>query len=103
MSSSLRVMPMYRAASRSFVILGCEREPVLLLIIYCFSLIFIGLSFVTTVLGLSLWFIGLFILRRFAKNDPRFFMILRRHFFLYRQEVYLPFSRPGAKSYRGRS
>ena len=46
MSSSLRVMPMYRAASRSFVILGCEREPVLLLIIYCFSLIFIGLLFV---------------------------------------------------------
>lgn len=75
----LRSVPLHRALTRPQLFAGGEREPMLLLILICFSLIFIGLSWFTVISAIVLYAFGVLILRQLAKRDPLMTGIYRRH------------------------
>lgn len=75
----LRSVPLHRALTRPQLFAGGEREPMLLLILVCFSLIFIGLSWFTVLGAFVFYFFGVLILRLMAKRDPLMSGIYRRH------------------------
>ena len=87
----LRRIPIYQSLNRSNLILGGERELTLLSALISGALVFLGMSFVTTLLGIGLWVTSLFLLRKMAKTDPKLSRVYRRH--LTYQASYLAKSR----------
>jgi type IV secretion system protein VirB3 len=55
------------------------------------ALVFLGMSLLTTLLGVTVWSCSLFALRKMAKVDPRMSLVYRRH--LVYQPTYLAKSR----------
>ena len=88
----LRETPIYRSLHRPNLILGGERELVLLSAIFAGGLIVTSLNWVATVFGLTLWLLALPLLRRMAKVDPQLNRIYLR--FLLKQSYYPARSRP---------
>jgi type IV secretion system protein VirB3 len=74
-----RKIPIYRSLHQQNLILGCEREPILVAALLCFSLAFIGISAWTVGLGLLVWLGCLFFLRKMAKTDPQMRAVYLRH------------------------
>ena len=74
-----RKLPIYRSLNQQNLILGCEREPILVSALVCFALAFIGLSVWTVGLALVVWLSTLFFLRKMAKNDPQMRAVYLRH------------------------
>jgi len=66
----IRQVPIRRSLNRSNLLLGAERELVLLTGMMAFSLIFIGMSFVIAVIGVLIWLTLTALLRIMAKTDP---------------------------------
>lgn len=79
----LRVTPIPRALSRHNLVLGGEREPVLLLLLICAILAVAGQTLPTVILGAVLLVAGLSALRWMAAADPQMTDVYRRHI-LYR-------------------
>lgn len=98
----LRTIAMYKAANRTVIVFGAERELMLMLMIICFTLIFTGLSVLTTVLGIVGWIIGAMLLRKIAKKDPMMSKVFIRYWTNYSQAFFPASARPGATPYSGK-
>lgn len=77
--AELRKVPLHRALTRPQLFAGGEREPMLMLGLTCFTLIFVGLSWFTTILALSLYVFGSLGLRQLAKSDALMTRVYQRH------------------------
>lgn len=89
---SLRKIPIRRSLNRSNLLLGAERELVLLTGLMSFTLITISFSLPIVILGLSLWLAMITVLRWMAKSDPVLSKLYIRH--LKYQAHYPPYSTP---------
>ena len=90
-----RKIPIFRSLNQRNLILGCERELVLSIALFAVALVFVGQSFMTLVLGPSIWFFSLFFLRKMAQTDPDLSKVFIRHI---RQQTFYPAkSRPWRK------
>lgn len=84
---ALRQVPIHRALHRPSLLLGAERELVLLTGLIAFILIVVALSVLSAVLGIALWLIGVAILRQMGKADPLLSRLYVRHL---RYQAYYP-------------
>ncbi len=103
MASELRRIRMYRAMSRSFLFMGGERELMIMLIVFCATIGFSGMSIITTIISVFLWLVGVFLLRKMAKKDPQMTKVFLRYWNLYRQPYYEARSRPTSKGHISRT
>lgn len=90
--SSLRCNPIHRALSRPNLLLGADRELVLITALAAVILIFVVLTLFSALLGAATWILTVGILRMFAKADPMMRRVYIRH--LRYRASYLPTSAP---------
>jgi type IV secretion system protein TrbD len=88
----LRRTPFYRVLYRPPLVLGGEREPVLLTLVIAVGLAVSGLNVPSLVVAAFLWFGGIAAFRLMAKADPYMTAVYRRQR-RYRKH-YAPRSRP---------
>jgi type IV secretion system protein VirB3 len=94
--SALRRTAIHRALHRPNLILGGEREPVLVTAILCGGVAVSALNVVAALIGLGVWLISIGFLRMMAKADPQISKVYLRQL---RYPVYLPArSRPFRKA-----
>lgn len=68
---ALRRIPIHRVGTRENLFMNGEREPVMLLGLFSFTLIIGFQDLRAATFGLTLWFGGLYWLRVMAKKDPK--------------------------------
>ena len=93
--SALRRTPLHRALYRPNLILGGERELVLITAIICGGVAVSGLNLVSAAIGVAVWLIAIALLRMMAKADPHMSKVYLRH--LRFAAYYPPRSRPFRK------
>jgi type IV secretion system protein VirB3 len=76
---ALRTIPIRRAGNRHNLILGGDRELVMLAGLLAFSLVFQAQELKAALYGILLWFGALFACRRMAKADPQMRFVYLRH------------------------
>ena len=91
-SESRRLTPFHRALHRPQQIMGGERELMLFSMLIAGGLVVSALNLVATVIGLVLWLICVYGLRKMAKADPEMSKVYLRQ--LKYRNYYGPFSRP---------
>jgi type IV secretion system protein VirB3 len=84
---SLRLTPIHRALHRPNLILGGEREPVLIIAIVCAGVVVSALNLVAIGIGGLVWLTAALFLRMMAKADPYMSKIYLRQL---RFPAYLP-------------
>jgi type IV secretory pathway TrbD component len=89
---ALRRTPIYRVLYRPSLILGGEREPVLITLVIAVGLVMSGFNLVSFAVAAFLWFGGLGAFRFMAKHDPYMTSVYRRQ--LSYRAHYAPRSRP---------
>lgn len=89
---SHRLTPFHRALHRPQQIMGGERELMLFSMLITGGLVVSALNLVATVIGLVLWLICVYGLRKMAKSDPEMSKVYLRQ--LKYRNYYGPFSRP---------
>ena len=89
---SSRLTPFHRALHRPQQIMGGERELMLFSMLIAGGLVVSALNLVATVIGLVLWLICVYGLRKMAKSDPEMSKVYLRQ--LKYRNYYGPFSRP---------
>lgn len=72
-------VPIYPALTRPVLLMGAEREPLLLNGMFCAMLVFATQSLPAVVLGIGLWLAGLYALQQMAKADPYMLQVYLRH------------------------
>jgi len=87
-----RMTPFHRALHRPQQIAGGERELMLFSMLVAGGLIISAMNLVATALGLMIWLICVYGLRKMAKADPEMSKIYIRQ--LKYAHYYGPFSRP---------
>jgi type IV secretion system protein VirB3 len=85
--SQLRLTPISRALHRPNLILGGEREPVLVTAILCAGVAVSALNLVAIATGAAVWLIAALFLRMMAKADPQMSKVYLRQL---RYPAYLP-------------
>ncbi|WP_065376448.1 conjugal transfer protein TrbD [Ensifer adhaerens] len=85
----------HRALSRPNLLLGADRELVLVTGLATAILIFVVLTVYSALIGLTLWILAIGVLRRMAKADPLMRKVYSRHM-RYRR-TYRPTSTPWRK------
>ena len=75
----LRQIPIYRALNRSKLILGCDRELLLMSGLIVATLIFVAATIPSAVAGIAIWFIAFALLRKMGKADPQMRDIYLQH------------------------
>lgn len=91
-TESLRLTPLHRALHRPQQIMGCERELILFSMLIAGGLIVSALNLVATVIGITIWLVCFYVLRKMAKADPNMSKVYIRQ--LRYKHYYAPFSRP---------
>jgi type IV secretion system protein TrbD len=91
----LRRTALHRALYRPNLILGGERELVLITAIICGGVAVSGLNLVSAAIGVAVWLIAIALLRMMAKADPHMSKVYLRH--LRFAAYYPPRSRPFRK------
>ncbi len=76
----LDIIPIYSSLNRPLLIMGGERELMMLISLISLTMIFVALSFQSAILGLIIWFVFSSILRMMAKTDPLLSKIYKRQF-----------------------
>ena len=76
---ALRSIPINRAGTRASLVLGGDRELVLLTGGASASLVFASASLLAAAYGIGLWLVAIAVLRRMAKYDPYLRHIYLRH------------------------
>ncbi len=76
---ALRKIPIYRSLTRPSLLIGAERELVLVTGMLAAMLIFAAQTVLGLSLGLLLWGIGVYLLRQMGKADPMMSRIYIRH------------------------
>ncbi|HCB2140854.1 TPA: conjugal transfer protein TrbD, partial [Escherichia coli] len=74
---ALRTIPIRRAASRTNLFMGGDRELVMFSILLAAVLIFTSQDWIAAGVGIGIWGGALFLLRKMAKSDP-----MLRHVYL---------------------
>lgn len=75
----LNKIPIHRAMNRPNVLMGGERELVLLAGLLAGTLAFAGASLVTFFIGIIFWLFCITLLRMMAKKDPYMSKVYLRH------------------------
>lgn len=76
------IYPVHQFGTRHNFFLGADREATMFVGLICFMVIFISivnLFIPTIIVGILLWFVMIFILRRLAKYDPMIRFVYFRH------------------------
>lgn len=94
----LRQIPIYRALSRSNLILGCDRELLLLSGLIAATLIFVAATVISALVGIIVWFVVFALLRKMGKADPQMRDIYRQH--IRYRAYYAPRATPFARGAR---
>jgi len=76
---TLRTIPIHRVGNRENLFMGGDRELIMVSGVMAFIWIFHGKSWATTLAGLILWFLTLYIFRLIAKSDPKMRWVYLRH------------------------
>jgi len=76
---NLRKLPILGAFHKPNLIAGGERELTLTAGLLSFTIVFVGMSIPTTIVGIALWVTSLFVLRRMAAADPSMSKVYLRH------------------------
>lgn len=77
--AELRQIPIYRALNRPNLLMGGDRELVLVTILSTVFLIVLLASWYTVVIGIVVWSFGMWGLRWMAKADPLMRNLYLRH------------------------
>ncbi|MCD2514655.1 conjugal transfer protein TrbD [Comamonas endophytica] len=88
----LRLTPFHRALHRPQQIMGGERELMLFSMLIAGGLVVSALNLLATGIGLVLWLVCVYGLRKMAKADPEMSKVYLRQ--LKYRAYYSPFSRP---------
>ncbi len=91
-TSSLERTRIHRALSRPNLLLGADRELVLVTGLAAAILIFVVLTWTSALVGFCLWTIVLGILRMMAKADPQMRAVYARY--IRYRSIYRPTSTP---------
>lgn len=89
-----RYTPLPGVLNRPNLLLGAEREPMLLLCSGCVGIAFMSGNWITTIICATVWFIIAPLLRRLARRDPQWIGVYVRSLFY--QWSYSARSRPAA-------
>ena len=92
--SSLRRSRVHRALSRPNLLMGADRELVLITGLAAVILIFVVLTVYSAIFGVAVWIVIVGILRMMAKTDPMMRQVYIRHI------SYKPTYRPTTLSWR---
>lgn len=92
----LRHHRIHRALSRPNLLMGADRELVLITGLAAIVLIFVVLTFYSVVFGLAGWTFMVGVLRMMAKADPQMRRVYMRH--IRYRPVYRPTSTPWKRS-----
>lgn len=79
--SSLVRSRVHRALSRPNLLMGADRELVLLTALAAVILIFVVLTWYAALLGIAVWLVAIAALRMMAKADPLMRRVYIRHIF----------------------
>ena len=90
--SSLQHTRIHRALSRPNLLMGADRELVLVTGLASIILIFVVLTLYSALFGIAIWFVIVGALRMMAKSDPLMRHVYVRH--LRYRHHYLPTSSP---------
>jgi len=77
--SNLSRSPVHRALSRPNLLIGADRELVLLTALAAIILIFVVLTWYAALFGMAIWVIAVAALRMMAKVDPLMRRVYVRH------------------------
>ncbi|MUZ74771.1 conjugal transfer protein TrbD [Agrobacterium vitis] len=77
--SNLARSRIHRALSRPNLLMGADRELVLLSGLAAIILIFVVLTWYAAIFGLALWLVAIAALRMMAKSDPLMRRVYLRH------------------------
>ena len=90
--SELRKTPIYRALHRPYLVLGGERELMIIVLFVSFAFIVLLMNVVAFLIGVVFLLGSVYGLRQMAKSDP----FMSRVYFqqLFYKEYYPPFSHP---------
>ena len=92
--SSLQHTRIHRALSRPNLLMGADRELVLVTGLASIILIFVVLTWVSALFGLAIWTVIVGLLRMMAKADPQMRRVYLRHI------TYRPHYRPTSSPWR---
>lgn len=76
---ALRRIPIRQSLHRPSLLLGAERELVLLTGLVTFVCVFVAMAPVIAVIGLTMWLVLIQLLRAMAKSDPILSKVYLRH------------------------
>lgn len=74
-----REVTIYQSANRPNLLLGCDRELVLLVILLCAALVFSVATVWAVAIGIATWVAAVALLSRMAKADPYLRHVYLRH------------------------
>ena len=94
LGSSLQRTRIHRALSRPNLLMGADRELVLVTGLASIILIFVVLTWVSALFGLAIWTVIVGLLRMMAKADPQMRRVYLRHI------TYRPHYRPTSSPWR---
>lgn len=77
--SALSRSRVHRALSRSNLLMGADRELVLLTALAAIILIFVVLTWYAALFGIAIWLVAVAALRMMAKSDPLMRRVYLRH------------------------
>lgn len=77
--TSLVAHPIHRALSRPNLLMGGDRELVLLTGLVCVILVFVVITITAAILGAFAWIIMVSVLRLMARKDPMLRRVYLRH------------------------
>jgi len=90
--NTLEAIKVHSALNKSNLLLGGERELMLLVGLFSALMIFIAMTWQTFIIGITLWLILTMLLRMMAKADPLMSKIYLRH--LKYKDFYMAHSSP---------
>ena len=94
LGSSLQRTRIHRALSRPNLLMGADRELVLVTGLASIILIFVVLTWISALFGLAVWSVIVGLLRMMAKADPLMRRVYLRHI------TYRPHYRPTSSPWR---
>ncbi|MCT4533747.1 conjugal transfer protein TrbD [Halodesulfovibrio sp.] len=75
----MRKIPVHQSLHRHTLVLGGERDLVMLAALISFLIGIGGFTLPSALVGAGLWTASLFVLRQMAKKDPQMSIVWRRH------------------------
>jgi type IV secretion system protein TrbD len=76
---TLRTIPIRRCTHRENLILGCDRELVMISGFLIFAMVYTAFNVISLLLGVVVWLLLLHFLRLAARHDPKLRSVYLRH------------------------